>query len=901
MNVNLTKASIENNTRLPHTMAALFRLNALVLDADLLICHVSHKLSALLSPLNQAIIDEPIANYLQPDDFSALLDGSEQFEVESIVTVTLSKGQKIELYCQKFLVGEQEWTIVNHFELVGSCLKEERKTDEQPIFPQLIISSINLEVVEANPLAYQLTGNDSLIGSAFELLVDITANELKSAFSSVVSSGVATLNSTLSMNDIPVIIKVHRVTNQQQDRLLVTIVVTDQKQESIEQLKLAQQISASIFESRDNAELMMDQFGVISRVNAKMTELLGEPSLIGKRAKSVLPSQLVEVISTSEASVHDVIIEQDGQSHRMQLKQQPLRSEDGAVIGLLLILSLQVDAIDSLKSRALYAASLAAEHAVFITDVNGQVLFVNEVFEQQTGYSNHEIINQDVSILKSSALGDDNYRYLWRAVKNKEMWRGILRCSKRSGVAYWSDLVVNPLLDDEGNVECIVWLSQDITMDKELKRTGTYLANYDVSTGLANAVLAKDRLEGMLGRARRRKMVVAVIYLDISPFELLDKDYSEQIIAASLSLYCERLCGALRAEDSLARMSKGRIAVLLPDLPNVDALEVVSAKIDLVNQQPFTVMDRPVNINFKQGLSYYPEQGTSAESLFKNAEASLLRAYSDHKPIGCFGRSYNKKALIHFQLRRELLETINARKLDVIYQPVHEVQGERVFSIEANLEWRHAKFGLINNDDIYTLAEASGCVQELGFMLIKQVCDDLSHWQQQGHSDFKVGINISHGQLRDSNVVKKIAAIAEEYKISMARLAIELPLSFIATQWLDLDEILQEFSLMGASLQYDKFGERGAYISDLRHFPFSGIKLTQSYIQQIGDDPTAANLVQGIIAMAMSINLEVTAVGVEDLSQLLQLKEMHCHYAQGSLFTPFIARDRLTSYFAQNT
>jgi len=883
------------------SMAALLRLNALVLDQDLIINHVSAKLGGFLSPLDSDISGEHVGSYLLTEDFESLLDAVVEPNVEAVVTLSLAKGQQVELTCQKIIVDGREWIIATTCSVVRVEAPVEPLIAEPDIFAKLVFSANSFEVLSANPLAHQLLANDCLIGMTIDQIINFDGEEFKSRLALVTAKEATTLTTSLKGTDTSVMIKVCRVIVHERDCLAAYIVSTDQAQQSQKQLAHAQQISASLFESRDCAVLMMDHFGVITRVNSMMASLLDDSNLVGKRARVALPSQLSELISTSDTSTHDVVVGFDDSTHRMQLRQQPLRSSQGGVLGLLLTLSEDVDSIDSLKYRALYAASLAADHAVFITDPKGQILFVNEVFELQTGYGANDVIDQDVSLLKNDTLGQDSYRYLWRAIKNKDTWRGILRCRKRTGISYWSDLVVNPLLDDQGETECIVWLSQDITMDKELKKTGTYLANYDVATGLANAVLAADRLEGMLGRARRRKMIVAVIYLDIGEFERLARRHSAHDLDNGLASYCDRLRDALRAEDSLARMSNGRIAVLLPDLPSVEALEVVSAKIDKVNQRALDIAGKPYHLEFKQGISYFPEQGASAESLFKNAEASLLKAWSNQNPIGCFGKVYNKKALAHFELRRELLEAIDNHMLEVTYQPVCQVNGDKIIAVEANLKWQHQKYGLIGNDEIFTLAEAGGCVQELGFSLIETICDDLNDWQQIGFSDFKVGINLSHGQLRNRHIARNIAAILERNSLSIERLALEIPISYIATQWLDLEDILQELSLMGASLQYDKFGDRGAYISDLRHFPFDGIKLSRSYIEQIDDDPTVANLIQGIIAMAISLNLKVTAVGVKDLSQLLQLQEMNCHYAQGELFNGFVSKEQMTQYLVRNT
>jgi len=902
MKVNLPQSIVADNAALLQSMATLFALNELVLDHELKICHVSTDFKSLFNHASPMLIDDAIADHFSLQNFTALVELQAASIASSVLNITLANNERIDLFCKKLTIGESQWIIVTHFSApLPQIINDSQRLISQEILAQLLVAKETFNIVSANSTAQNMLGCDGAALASVGLtdLVDLTPSQLTDHLTQITVEQGVSFEVMLTYTGAQVMLNIGTSLVDNSEYWLVYITELLDQQSVTEQLASTLEVSDSLFESREHALLIIDSFGVISKVNSKMTALFDDISLVGKRAKEVLPSHLNQLISTSEASSHDVVIERTGCSKKMVLKHQPLRDKRDMVLGVLIEISAHVGAMDSLKYRALYAANLAAAYALFITDVRGEILFVNENFEQQTGYLSADVLGQDVSLLTGDPTGEDNQQYLWAAVHNKETWRGVLKSKKRSGVNYWSDLVVEPLLDDKAKVECIVWLSHDITMEKELQKTGTYMANYDVTTGLANAVLARDRLDGMIGRARRRKMIVAVIYIDVGGFESLEKLHGEHVSSGVLTQYCQRLRTALRAEDSLARMSKGRIAVLLPDLPNIEALEVVSAKIDKVNQRQLSVGDTPIEMDFRQGVAFFPEQGTSAESLFKNAESSLLKAWNDHNPIGCFGQAYNKKALAHFQLRRELVTAIEQRKLSVIYQPICEVRGDRLSAVEANIQWQHKRFGLIGNDEIYTMAEAGGCVQDLGFMLLHQVCLDAKYWQEKGYEDFKIGINLSHGQLRDRHVAKRINQIVQQHQIGINRLALEIPLSYIATQWLDLDEIFQELSLLGASLQYDKFGERGAYISDLRHFPFNGIKLSQTYIAQIDSDPSAANLVQGIIAMALSLNLEVTAIGVKDLSQLLQLQEMNCHFAQGDFFTGFCSRQELSQYFVQ--
>lgn len=884
----------------------VLELNELVLDSKLTICHVSEAFAGVISSNETILQGRHLSEYIDATDSEyllALLSNAKQQSLEVKLSFPAGKNAHAlyNISFEQIVIGDRCLVLLKDYDTGEKSVPSIDAFFEHSVIAQLLVEPSTFNVIAYNNAAQQSLSHLGLEQSNTSLsnIINMPLAPLTALFEKVSAHEDTVLSVPLFGLDGQtehVSVQINCIEFHDEEMWLIQMLNEVSHDEMAQQYGTSRELTDALFETKDYALLMMDSFGVISQINQPMCDLLRleHTKVIGQRAKMILPQQISTLISTSENSQFKIMLNEPAQSYK--LTQQPLRNEKGYVLGLLLELKSTVQDDQGLISRAYEAANNAGNHAIFITDKRGMIMYVNTMFEHQTGYRKDGIIGQNFSMLKSEESNDDIMQNLWRTINNKDTWRGILKHQRQSGASYWSDLTIKPLVDRKGNIECFVGLSHDITLQKEMQKSGTYLANYDITTGLANSILAKDRLEGMIGRARRRKLIVAVVYLDIMQINDLAKQYDEELADSVLLIYCNNLQQALRSEDAIARMSNDRLAIFLPDLPAVEALDVVSAKIDKVNQQSINVGERCFKFDIRQGVSYYPEQGLDCESLLKNAEASIIKAWSTGSPIGCFSQGQNENALMHFEMRREIERMINEKDFTTIYQPIINLADDSLYAVEAKIQWHHPKYGIIENDDVYAVAEASGCVQELGLLVLDQVCTDVNFWQQEGIDDIKFSINLSHGQLRDKAIPDKFSEIISRYQIDNQRLSLEVPLSYIATQWLNLDDILQELSLLGFTLEYDKFGDRGAYISDLRNFPFTGIKLTPEYVSHIDEDASTASLVEGIVSMASSLNLEATAVGVTEFSQILQLQEMGCRRAQGDFLAPFTERDGVVTF-----
>lgn len=886
----------------------LFALNELVIDSKLMICHVSELFEDIISIENKTVVGQSLSHFINDKDSDYLSSFLSNHKNQTININLLfpSGSNKLIVYGMVFeqvVIEERSWLLLKSYQPQDTSMMKTDVFFEDNMIPQLIINPSTLQVIAINQAAKEIMPNNIAQQRNVQLsqLVNLPLNKLNDLFNN-------TLNVTLPIqSSIPLFIsegqtehvpiKLSKIDYQRQVVWLIQVLNHRNYDTASHSNVEYHELANALFEAKDYALLIMDSFGVISQINQLMCDLLNVERIkvIGQRAKVVLPTQISSLISTSESSQH--VVKLPTTKEQFELFQQTLRNKQGYVLGLSLELRSTIDKDKKLIARAYDEINSTGNYAVFIIDKKGFITYVNDMFEHQTGYLKSAIIGKSFSILKSAETDDNIFKNLWQTIHSKNIWRGVLKHQRESGVNYWSDLTVKPLLDATNNIECFVGSSHDITLQKETEKSGIYLANYDDKTGLANCILAKDRLDGMLGRARRRKLFVAVIYLDISQINDLSKN--QDTVDSILLIYGKKLQQTLRDEDTIARISKDRLAILLPDLAHVEAINVVSAKVDKINQRPIIFDNATFRFDIRQGVSYFPDQGLDSESLLKNAEAAVINAWSNDVAIGCFSKGQNENALMHFQIRRDIDDMIANKSFDVIYQPIINLHDDTLQCVEANIVWNHNTYGLISNDDIYAVAEASGCIQELGELLLEQVCIDMNYWSSINVVDINVSINLSHGQLRHKNVPHQFSNILTRHNINNNRIGLEIPLSYIATQWLSLDEIFQQFSLLGFLLQYDKFGDRGAYISDLKSFPFNGLKLTEDYISIIHDDANTANLVEGLISMAQSLNLEVTAIGVTDFSQTLQLQEIGCKYAQGDFISKFVDREGIVKFLQQ--
>jgi diguanylate cyclase (GGDEF)-like protein/PAS domain S-box-containing protein len=532
---------------------------------------------------------------------------------------------------------------------------------------------------------------------------------------------------------------------------------------------------------------------------------------------------------------------------------------------------------------------------------SGVVLLDGDLRFAFTGSSTHHLIGyQDDEILGRSFFDFVHPRELMTArqvfaevlaTPNHEA-RGELRFRHRDGRWIWLEGFSQNLLH-EPSVKAVVVNYRDVTQRKITEKQLEYRAHYDILTGLPNRILFRDRLVNALAQAHRNRVGIAVMYLDLDHFKLVNDALGHRIGDLLLGTVARRLEGALRASDTISRVGGDEFSILLPEVQNAESVAGVARKLLESLNTPFRVEGHDLFVTASIGIACHPNDGEDAETLLRAADSALYRA----KELGrnrsqLFTASMNERYVRRLALEQHLHHAIERHQLELHYQPVWDRARRRVSSLEALLRWHDPNRGLLPPSEFIPLAEETGMIIAIGDWVLKSACRQLREWHEHGLTTLRLAVNISAVQLQQRGLVESVAQALEEAAIDPAALQLEIT-ETAAMQNFDLTrDVLSELRTLGVSVAIDDFGTGQSSLIYLKHFPIDTIKIEKEFLREVTSDDTAAAIVSYVINLAHTLQLRVVAEGVETEEQYSFLRHYACDFMQGYLFSmPLPATD----------
>ena len=388
-----------------------------------------------------------------------------------------------------------------------------------------------------------------------------------------------------------------------------------------------------------------------------------------------------------------------------------------------------------------------------------------------------------------------------------------------------------------------------------------------------------------IAQAKRHRRGIAVMYLDLDHFKLVNDGLGHSVGDGLLSEVAARLQGSIRASDTISRLGGDEFTILLNDTNSTEAVFAVARKVLQSVARPFRVNGHELFITASIGISVFPADGEDVETLLKCADSAMYRA----KELGrnqaqLFMASMNERYVRRLAVEQSLHHALERNELDVYYQPIFE--GGRVAAFEALLRWNEPEKGVIEPTEFIHLAEETGLIVPIGDWVIHQACKQLRDWRNAGLTDLGVTVNISAPQLQQARFAELIAGTLREFELPPAALELEITES-VAVQNLDLTmQVLRELRRLGVGSAIDDFGTGQSSLMYLKQFPINTIKIDQAFVRDVPADQSAAAIVSYIINLAHTLQLQVIAEGVETEEQAAFLKENLCDRLQGFLFSP---------------
>jgi diguanylate cyclase (GGDEF)-like protein/PAS domain S-box-containing protein len=484
-----------------------------------------------------------------------------------------------------------------------------------------------------------------------------------------------------------------------------------------------------------------------------------------------------------------------------------------------------------------------------------------------------------------------------------------LRFRHRNGMWIWLEAFAQNMLH-EPSVGAIVLNYRDVTQRKATEKQLEYQAYYDALTGLPNRLLFRDRVVNAIAQARRNRRGLAVMYLDLDHFKLVNDSLGHSLGDGLLSEVAERLQGCVRGSDTISRLGGDEFTILLIDTSSSEAIAGVARKILQSLAHPFKVEGHELFVTASIGISIFPGDGDEVETLLKSADSAMYRA----KELGrnqaqMFTASMNERYGRRLALEQSLHHALECDELVVHYQPIFDRNRRKIVSLEALVRWNHPTRGLVQPADFIALAEETGLIVPIGEWVLRQVCRDLRGWREAGLPPMRIGVNISAPQFQQLSFALVVGSIMREFACDPGVLELEIT-ETVAVQNIEITmNAMRDLKELGIRIAIDDFGTGQSSLVYLKRFPIDTVKIDRAFVRDVTTDESAAAIVAYVINLAHTLGMAVVAEGVETEEQWSFLKLNACDQMQGYLFSePLPAeeaaafmRTELTKYSSRET
>jgi diguanylate cyclase (GGDEF)-like protein/PAS domain S-box-containing protein len=543
-------------------------------------------------------------------------------------------------------------------------------------------------------------------------------------------------------------------------------------------------------------------------------------------------------------------------------------------------------------------AMRGANDGLYDWNLQGNEIYYSPRWKRMLGFEDDELPNE-FSTWESLVDQKDRERYYEMLTDyiNGRRDNFYIEFKMRHKAGHWVDILSRAFLvrDAQGNAIRVVGTHVDISDNKRQEAEILKQAYYDSLTGLPNRFLAMDRLAQLLKEASRDARKAAILFLDLDGFKRVNDTLGHETGDRLLTQAADRLQSVVREGDSVCRLGGDEFVVLLRNLVNLKDVKTVANGLISQFRHPFRLDQRELVITTSIGIAIYPDDGDTSTELLRNADTAMYHSKDQGKnTFNFFTDEMNLYNSRNLGIEEQLHGALQRNEFSVVYQPVIELQSDRIVAAEALLRWNNPALGSIPPDEFIPIAEQTGAILGIGRYVLEQAVFNAMQWHEIVDYDFKMAINLSPRQFRDTELVNYIADLLKHRGVKPETIVLEITEGVLINGQQDVEQALEQLRLLGLGLGMDDFGTGYSSLSYLRKYPFNILKIDRGFINDITVNPADRELVNASILMAHGMGLEVVAEGVETEGQLSQLRTMDCEYAQGYLVSHPIDADALS-------
>ncbi|HET9579101.1 MAG TPA: EAL domain-containing protein [Usitatibacter sp.] len=511
----------------------------------------------------------------------------------------------------------------------------------------------------------------------------------------------------------------------------------------------------------------------------------------------------------------------------------------------------------------------------------------NPAAEAIFGFPLHEALGKAIPQMLATEFERENVETMCRELLDTcEGNKHTLANLTRAGRTIHCEWYNTPLVDPSGQVVGFASLVHDITERLNTERTIHYMAHHDALTGLPNRRLMQDRLNQAIMAARRKQRHVAVLFLDLDRFKVVNDTLGHDTGDFILKDVARRLVACVREVDTVSREGGDEFVVILPDLERPEHARVVADKILKELSRPVEIGGHEIHVTPSIGISHYPNDATDVQQLLKHADNAMYQAKdAGRNTIRFFTNDLNFLLSKRLEIETRLRKAMENEEFFLRYQPQVDLASGRISGMEALIRWNDPQKGEVYPKDFIFVAEELGLIVPIGEWVFRTACRQLRQWEQEGLPGITISINISPRQFMSRRLVATLLSIVRETGADPRRIELEITETMIMRNVEQSIETLAQLRAVGMQVAVDDFGVGYSSLGQLKRLPASSMKIDRSFIVNIPDDSQSSSITEAIIAMAKRLKLRVIAEGVETRAQLDFLRANNCEAFQGFLFS----------------
>ncbi|WP_411562485.1 bifunctional diguanylate cyclase/phosphodiesterase [Pseudomonas shirazensis] len=675
--------------------------------------------------------------------------------------------------------------------------------------------------------------------------------------------------------------------------LVVAVRDISQLKETQQRLQISEEKFAKAFHASPDGLLLSRQSdGLLLEVNEGFCRLTGynlDPRLdqtsldlgiwVDLNERKLLLSKLKKDGFVRDFSCH--IRRSDGQIRLCELSARPL-----PIAGADCMLTIARDITERhLMQEKLQLAATVFENTaegVLITDTDQRITAVNRAFSEITGYSEIEALGQTPRLLASGQHDSAFYVAMWHQLTAEGHWQGEIFNKRKNSELYPSWLTISAVRNSEREITHFVAVFADISSLKHAQAKLDYQAHHDPLTGLPNRALFENRLHAALQCSQVSNRQGAVLFLDLDRFKHINDSLGHPVGDLLLKGIAQRLKEQVRDVDTVARLGGDEFIILLPGLHKPSDASAIANKLLACFSAPFQAGEHEFFTSASIGISLYPQDGSDVASLIRNADAAMYRSKAKGRNrVEAYTRDLTAQASVRVALENELRRAIERNELSLCYQPKLSLKTQNLVGAEALIRWNHPTFGDVSPEHFIHLAEENGTILQLGDWVLEQACRQMQQWQKRYQPFGPLSINLAGAQMRQPHLAKRIEQLLKTYQLKAGDLQLEITENFIMSQAEEALSVLHQLKQLGVQLAIDDFGTGYSSLSYLKRLPLDILKIDQSFIRGLPDDPHDAAITRAIIALGRSMQLTIIAEGVENQAQQHFLAAEGCEQIQG--------------------